>query len=61
MWSSSRIEGQGGVKHGLNTKLAACELPLTRPTGERQIPRTEHRAAFESLTDDRDRVIPLAG
>lgn len=49
----------GGVKHCLNTKLAACELILTQPSGERQILRTEHRAAFEILTDDRNHGVPI--
>jgi hypothetical protein len=50
----------GGVKHCLNTKLAACELTLTRPSGAQEILKTEHRAAFEILTDERDHGIPIA-
>jgi hypothetical protein len=40
--------------------LAACALTLTLPSGERTILRTEHRAAFEILTDDRNHGISLA-
>ncbi|MCX6032073.1 MAG: hypothetical protein NT169_22600 [Chloroflexi bacterium] len=50
----------GGVKHCLNTKLAACELTITRPAGARELLRTQQRAAFEILTDDRDHGIPIA-
>lgn len=49
----------GGAKTCLNTKLARCELTLEKP-GE--IPRvliTEHRAAFEILTDDAGHGIPI--
>jgi hypothetical protein len=53
----------GGVKHCLNTKLAACELTLThRQTGQKSMTETlttRHRAAFEILTDDRDHGVPI--
>jgi len=45
----------GGVKHCLNSKLAACELQLTdqrRGTPRTETLTTRHRAAFEILTDD---------
>ncbi|MCX8071783.1 MAG: hypothetical protein N3C12_04955 [Candidatus Binatia bacterium] len=45
----------GGEKHCLNSKLARCELTLTeRATGARRVLHTQHRAAFEILTDRRD-------
>lgn len=50
----------GGVKHCLNTKLAACELTLTWPSGEREVLHTDQRAAFEILTDDRDHGIAIS-
>ena len=47
----------GGVKQCLNTKIATCELTVTRmdTAGKRIIERltTKHRAAFEILTDDK--------
>ncbi len=50
----------GGVKHCLNTKIAACELAVQhKPAGEREVLRAEHRALFEILTDDRDHGIPI--
>ncbi len=45
----------GGEKHCLNSKLARCELQLThRSTGATEVLHTQHRAAFEILTDRRD-------
>jgi hypothetical protein len=53
----------GGVKHCLNTKLAACELTLTHKragqTSTAETLTTRHRAAFEILTDDRDHGVPI--
>ena len=53
----------GGVKQCLNTKLAACELTLTRKqagqTSVTETLTTRHRAAFEILTDNRDHGIPI--
>jgi len=47
----------GGTKHCLNSKIASCEIELTRKhggaAGEPQILTTQSRAAFEILTDDR--------
>jgi len=53
----------GGVKQCLNTKLAACELTLTRKqAGQTSVTETlitHHRAAFEILTDDSDHGVPI--
>ncbi len=50
----------GGIKHCLNTKIGSCELAVTdRATGRRDLLRTEHRALFEILTDDRSHGIPI--
>ena len=53
----------GGVKHCLNTKLAACELTLTHKRGGRpsatEVLSTRHRAAFEILTDNRDHGVEM--
>ena len=55
----------GGTKHCLNSKIAACELRLTRkragasPVAE--VLSTRHRAAFEILTDDRDHGVEIRG
>ena len=49
----------GGTKTCLNTKLAACELRLEEAG---QAPRsfaTQHRAAFEILTEREDHGIPI--
>ncbi len=44
----------GGVKHCLNTKIAAATLTLTHKAGGRvETLAAKHRAAFEILTDDR--------
>lgn len=50
----------GGTKACLNTKIAACELRVTRRGGAPEILRTAHRAAFEVLTDATDHGVPLA-
>jgi hypothetical protein len=53
----------GGVKQCLNTKLAACDLTLTRKqagqTSVTETLTTHHRAAFEILTDNRDHGVPI--
>jgi hypothetical protein len=41
----------GGTKTCLNSKLARCELVVTRG-GRRRVLSTAHRAAFEILSDD---------
>lgn len=49
----------GGVKTCINSKLASCHLTV-RKKGE--TPRSlvsQHRAAFEILTDDKDHKIPV--
>jgi hypothetical protein len=48
----------GGSKHCLNSKLAGCELTIRRRGGTVRL-RTEHRAAFEILTDDREHGIAI--
>ncbi|MBU2489510.1 MAG: hypothetical protein KKA60_08980 [Proteobacteria bacterium] len=48
----------GGIKHCLNSKIAACELTVT--LGKRtQILTTANRAAFEILTEDRAHGVPI--
>ncbi len=42
----------GGSKTCLNSKIAACEVTLTRRGQEPRTLRSAHRAAFEILTDD---------
>jgi hypothetical protein len=50
----------GGIKHCLNTKIAACELRVRdKRSGEENRLATQHRAAFEILTDDRDHGVPI--
>jgi hypothetical protein len=53
----------GGTKHCLNSKIAACELRLTRKqddtSAQTEVLSTSHRAAFEILTDDRDHGVEL--
>lgn len=49
----------GGTKHCLNTKIASCELVLSRG-GERETLRSAHRAAFEILTDDPGHGVPIS-
>jgi hypothetical protein len=48
----------GGEKHCLNSKLAACELRVTRGRSI-DVLSTRHRAAFEILTDDRTHGIAI--
>jgi hypothetical protein len=50
----------GGTKHCLNTKIAACTLRIEdRTLGVTETLETQHRAAFEILTDDRNHGIPI--
>jgi hypothetical protein len=53
----------GGTKHCLNSKIAACELRLTRKRpGEPAVGEglsTKHRAGFEILTDDRGHGVEI--
>ncbi len=50
----------GGIKHCLNTKIAACWVTLTdKQTGREEQLVTEHRALFEILTDDRGHGVPI--
>ncbi len=53
----------GGNKHCLNTKIATCELKLIHKhqgkTSDPEILSTQHRAAFEILTDDRDHGVEI--
>ncbi|MFZ5564838.1 MAG: hypothetical protein ACOZBW_12375 [Thermodesulfobacteriota bacterium] len=43
----------GGIKHCLNTKIASCRLSvMLKGSGAREELTTDHRAAFEILTDD---------
>lgn len=50
----------GGSKTCLNSKLATCELTLRRRGRAPLSLRTEHRAAFEILTDSRVHGVPMA-
>ena len=52
----------GGIKHCLNTKIAACELRVTnlaKDGDNTEILETRSRAAFEILTDDTQHGIEL--
>ena len=52
----------GGVKHCLNTKIAACELRFDdrrQKTRKFEILFTKDRAAFEILTDEKDHGVPV--
>ena len=53
----------GGEKHCLNTKIASCELQITRKGAgaaeTTETLRTANRAAFEILTDDRDHGVGI--
>ncbi len=49
----------GGVKTCLNTKLARCELTLEKTGQAPRVLVTEHRAAFEILTNDTNHGIPF--
>jgi hypothetical protein len=54
----------GGIKQCLNTKIATCELTVTRlgTNGARPVDilTTQHRAAFEILTDDHSHGIAMS-
>lgn len=54
----------GGSKHCLNTKIASCELNLTRKRegggAAVEVLSTRHRAAFEILTDDRGHGVEIS-
>ena len=53
----------GGNKHCLNSKIASCNLRITYKQGSgkgtSELLSTEHRAAFEILTDKRDHGIAI--
>ncbi|MDD5168355.1 MAG: hypothetical protein PHN75_06020 [Syntrophales bacterium] len=52
----------GGVKHCLNTKIAACEVRFEDRRGKvrkHEILFTKNRAAFEILTDGKDHGVPI--
>jgi hypothetical protein len=50
----------GGTKQCLNTKIAACTLRIKdRTLGITETLETQHRAAFEILTDDRNHGIAI--
>lgn len=53
----------GGSKYCLNTKIATCELKLickhNGKASEPEILSTQHRAAFELLTDDRGHGVEI--
>lgn len=50
----------GGAKTCLNTKLASCELTLEEAGGPARTFVTQHRAAFEILTERVDHGVPIA-
>lgn len=50
----------GGSHTCLNSKVAACEVTLERPGKQPLTLSTQHRAAFEILTDDTHHGVPLA-
>jgi hypothetical protein len=51
----------GGVKHCLNSKIAACRLRLRdKRTGSTEILETKSRAAFEILTSDPDHGVAIS-
>ena len=49
----------GGHKTCLNTKLAGCEVTLERPGQPIWTLATEHRAAFEILTEDEEHGVAV--
>ncbi|SHH22750.1 hypothetical protein [Massilia sp. CF038] len=49
----------GGIKTCLNSKLATCSVTVTRPRMAAVTYHTEHRAAFEILTDRTDHGIAV--
>ncbi|MFN8309913.1 MAG: tocopherol cyclase family protein [Chitinophagales bacterium] len=50
----------GGSKFCLNTKIASCSLKLTYADGTTEVLDTNHRAAFEILTDDASHGLTIA-
>ncbi len=44
----------GGIKYCINSKIARCDLTITRKDGSAEELIAEHRAAFEILTDNED-------
>ena len=51
----------GGIKHCLNSKIAACKLYFKdKVTGKSEILETKNRAAFEILTNDTNHGITIA-
>jgi hypothetical protein len=49
----------GGTKTCLNTKLSSCELAVHQIGQPLRTLRSEHRAAFEILTDDKTHGVPV--
>lgn len=49
----------GGRKTCLNTKIASCHLTVRRPGRAPRSLVSQHRAAFEILTDDVDHGVPV--
>ncbi|MEM6990165.1 MAG: hypothetical protein AAF721_06700 [Myxococcota bacterium] len=49
----------GGAKTCLNSKIASCELTLSRPGRDPLHLASRNRAAFEILTDDPDPRVPV--
>jgi hypothetical protein len=49
----------GGEKHCLNSKLAHAELTLQHADGSRETLTSQHRAAFELLSDDTQHGVPI--
>ena len=49
----------GGIKHCLNSKLAACELTIRDGESAPETLSTMHRAAFEIVTDDREHGVAI--
>lgn len=49
----------GGSKSCLNSKLASCEVTLTRKGRPPVTLKSQHRAAFEILTDDPNHGVPM--
>ena len=44
----------------LNTKIGSCALTiLDKPSGQRDVLKTQHRALFEILTDDRGHGVTI--
>jgi hypothetical protein len=49
----------GGEKYCLNSKIASCEVTLSRPGRGPERLHTAHRCAFEILTDDRSHGVDI--